>query len=1123
MEPCQHVQDLLLDSLYGLLEADEEEVVRAHVAVCPDCAAALAESKKQHDLLARAAQVISQVPVFVAPEERPLTFPAPGAEPEILPLPISRRRLSWKRWVGVCAAAAILLAAGIGWNTYQRAVDDRIAELARARKNVEAIDGQFAQVQDSARKQKESVLAQPPNQIAHLQVVGPASYERDAPSPLRIATSDVAGKPLPSQIRTRLLSKEKKELYRNETTSKGEAVVSLPAGLKTAADQVQLVIEATSGEAHARVQETIRMKEPGLVTHLALNKSVFQVGEVIFFRTLTLERFSLKPVAEKIPLFFTLVDVKGKAVKRIAGESGEGGIGGGDFALAKDLPAGEYTLRITQAGDNPRMLPQERRVEILRDLPPQFQFDQPQYFAGQNGKATFSTRVPAGGGGLGKPQDLEIKAGPGVSIAGKPPGAPVKMRTDAKGNAHIPFQLQPTVQEKDALLKILVENGANKEKVVQPIPVVASNLAVDFFPEGGDLLAGVPNRVYYRLRTPLGEPVNNPAGNVIIMSMREPKKVILDVEQKQGLGVFTFTPEINESYRLWITHPGGHTQILDPFKKINVLARGVALSVPEAVSKEGSPLNVVVNNTGVQRRLAILATCRGRLVAEEFLLAGTGERTINLATVAATRGVVRVTLYDASAGTLAPLAERLVYRIPAEQLRLSVKGLKETFQKGERANLRIEARDELGQKTRAWIGGAVVDERVLTPADLDAPSPQAHFFLLSDISRPEELEQADLLLADSPQGRKALDLFLGTQGWRRFIPAADETKLFAGDKKGKSEEVLFSRENSSPAALAAVHDAKIKESLDKINQDVARQRQELAERKDRSIADARLAALELARLQNLPAEIVRIGAGVLVVALLVAGVLLLVWGLVRVQRRLSPTSAFVGSCCSFVVCWILYGAGGSLPVPHADAEHMLAGFFKKAWPGLEEGQVARTIPPASLSAGTYALALAPDKQGEKSSSLPQSTTSTMRLAARNLSQLTTTDNRDKSPLVNMQPHYFQDRFAQAQKLQETLAKEAKSKGAFHPNLAGGGKGGGDGKKNLDPIVAREYPFTYKNHGRGPSAPATLLWHPNLDARDGSAPVSFDLPSSGATYRIILFGNTPSGRLGSFQGKLKTSK
>src|SRR5439155_7664146 len=185
-------------------------------------------------------------------------------------------------------------------------------------------------------------------------------------------------------------------------------------------------------------------------------------------RTLTLERFSLKPVAEKIQLFFTLVDAKGKAVKQIPGQSGAGGIAAGELALTNDLAAGEYTLRIDQAGPNPRMLPQERRLEILRDLPPQFQFDRAQYFAGEKGKATFMPRQPAGGG-YGKPQELEIKSGPGVSIAGNPPGAPVKMRTDANGNAHIPFQLEPNLDEKDAQLKIQVQSGKTKEKVVQPI------------------------------------------------------------------------------------------------------------------------------------------------------------------------------------------------------------------------------------------------------------------------------------------------------------------------------------------------------------------------------------------------------------------------------------------------------------------------------------------------------------------------------------------------------------------------------------------------------------------------------------------------------------------------------
>src|SRR5207244_6171467 len=125
---------------------------------------------------------------------------------------------------------------------------------------------------------------------------------------------------------------------------------------------------------------------------------------------------------------------------------------------------------------------------------------------------------------------------------------------------------------------------------------------------------------------------------------------------------------------------------------------------------EGEPLNVVLYNTEPERRLAVLATCRGRVVAEEFLLAGKGANKINLAPLAGTRGVVRLTVYDASANTLRPLAERLIYRIPAEQLHLAIKGLKKTYGKGEAANLQLEATDEHGRKTAAWIGGAVVDE-----------------------------------------------------------------------------------------------------------------------------------------------------------------------------------------------------------------------------------------------------------------------------------------------------------------------------------------------------------------------------------------------------------------------------
>src|SRR5262249_45488246 len=46
-----------------------------------------------------------------------------------------------------------------------------------------------------------------------------------------------------------------------------------------------------------------------------------------------------------------------------------------------------------------------------------------------------------------------------------------------------------------------------------------------------------------------------------------------------------------------------------------------------------------------------------------------------------------------------------------------------------------------------------------------------HFYLLSDVRRPEDLEDADFLLTTHPRAPAALDLLLGTQGWRRFVPA----------------------------------------------------------------------------------------------------------------------------------------------------------------------------------------------------------------------------------------------------------------------------------------------------------------------------------------------------------------
>src|SRR5262249_41268680 len=64
---------------------------------------------------------------------------------------------------------------------------------------------------------------------------------------------------------------------------------------------------------------------------------------------------------------------------------------------------------------------------------------------------------------------------------------------------------------------------------------------------------------------------------------------------------------------------------------------------------------------------------------------------------------------------------------------------------------------------------SVVDLSILKLADeKTARTMPAHFYVTTEIQKPEDLEYADFLVSDHAKAAVALDLLLGTQGWRRF-------------------------------------------------------------------------------------------------------------------------------------------------------------------------------------------------------------------------------------------------------------------------------------------------------------------------------------------------------------------
>ena len=193
--------------------------------------------------------------------------------------------------------------------------------------------------------------------------------------------------------------------------------------------------------------------------------------------------------------------------------------------------------------------------------------------------------------------------------------------------------------------------------------------------------------------------------------------------------------------------------------------------------------------------------CRGRLLHSVQLKKGETEAVLNPAD--GVGGVCRVTVFEETAAgggrrELTPVAERLIYRRPAEYLTVNLTPDRSSYVPGDKAKLRVETLDEKGKPAPAVVMAAVVDKSVLTLADEKTHKAMpTHFLLTSEVRRPEDLEYADFLLGPQAKASEALDLLLGVQGWRRFAEQ-DPDKFREKDADKEEAERLLVMTGQSP-------------------------------------------------------------------------------------------------------------------------------------------------------------------------------------------------------------------------------------------------------------------------------------------------------------------------------------
>ena len=484
-------------------------------------------------------------------------------------------------------------------------------------------------------------------------------------------------------------------------------------------------------------------------TYIQTDKPLYQPGETIWFRA---DVRSTKTLTAAAPTGVTmqLVSPRGAivATKRVLAQQG---VARNDFALPADLEGGEYTLKLT--GDTggidekkiivntyeaPRLM---KTLELLRKA----------YGEGDEVSAAVELKKQTG-------EALADHAFTAVVTIDDAETQRLSLKTDREGKATVKFALPASIARGDGLLAVMVEDGGVTETIQKRIPIVMKKLQLAVFPEGGDLVEGVPGRVYFMAKSLIGKPADID-GNVV----DDQGKVVASFSSiHDGMGRFELTPEPSRRYHVEITKPVGVVT------RVDVPAAhgdGCVLRAVEQASKDTLRVAAICKT---RHHLQIEATLRDKRLAGGAFEAAAGKAALVELPVSRTeQGAVRVTLFDDNA---APLAERLVYHGMGSDLKVTLAADKKTYAPRDTVKLHVHAADAHGRGIKANVSVAVVDDAVLSFADDKSAKILAHLYLEPELgaTAADPIEEPNFYFSDKPEAAAAMDALLATRGYRKF-------------------------------------------------------------------------------------------------------------------------------------------------------------------------------------------------------------------------------------------------------------------------------------------------------------------------------------------------------------------
>ncbi|MDR2954362.1 MAG: hypothetical protein LBV43_04705 [Prevotella sp.] len=281
------------------------------------------------------------------------------------------------------------------------------------------------------------------------------------------------------------------------------------------------------------------------------------------------------------------------------------------------------------------------------------------------------------------------------------------------------------------------------------------NLNFSIYPEGGSLVDGLESRIAFVATDKSGQPVNI-TGQVI--DSKNNNVLSTFSSEYKGKGAFSFHPQ-GGKYKVKIESEAGKQE----FDLPAVQPKGYVMTVNN-VNADSITVKVKKNNATFSSLLGLVSTTRNELITINIIdFAMEDACEIKVPADLYSGGVSQFILFDL---TGQPLAERMFFVYPKNELRIESTQSKDTYQPYEKISIDFRIADNTGKPLETGFSLSVRDaDNQMEP--IFADNILSNLLLSSDLKG--YIDNPSYYFESDDMDRKnALDLLMMTQGWSRY-------------------------------------------------------------------------------------------------------------------------------------------------------------------------------------------------------------------------------------------------------------------------------------------------------------------------------------------------------------------